>query len=263
MRKIFIILNLLIALSIAGQSYSQVVPEKIDNKTCENSELINKLAEEAFKNIPLVPENIKKNAIDPEFYIVQEFYKNIESGTLEYGKEYDFGANKKIKLFETTYTRNISKEIFEYSKYGTLSSYSIKTNKEVPYIKYIYTLGNWKLDTVIINAKDSKTFSFDSNGKLLAEPDFGPFMKDLQKKIKNNWHPPKDQQTKRIVILFKLDRYGNLSQLKIKESSGDIKSDDASIKAVKISAPFNPLPTEYKGNDIDIQFTFDYKVFSR
>ena len=35
---------------------------------------------------------------------------------------------------------------------------------------------------------------------------------------------------------------------------------NAALNAVKLTAPFRPLPPEFKGNSVDIQFTFDYNV---
>ena len=35
----------------------------------------------------------------------------------------------------------------------------------------------------------------------------------------------------------------------------------AALKAVELTAPFRPLPADFKGQNIDIQFTFDYRVF--
>jgi len=36
--------------------------------------------------------------------------------------------------------------------------------------------------------------------------------------------------------------------------------DAAAIEAVKASSPFEPLPKEYKGESIPIEFTFDYNI---
>jgi outer membrane biosynthesis protein TonB len=36
--------------------------------------------------------------------------------------------------------------------------------------------------------------------------------------------------------------------------------DQAALNAVKATAPFRPLPSEFTGSSIDIQFTFDYNV---
>jgi len=94
------------------------------------------------------------------------------------------------------------------------------------------------------------------------EPDFGPYMRELQRRIKRNWHPPRGNESKKVVLLFKVSRDGRLLRLNISKSSGLADADDAALEAVKMSAPFRPLPPEYQGNDIDIQFTFDYNVFS-
>lgn len=91
------------------------------------------------------------------------------------------------------------------------------------------------------------------------EPDFGPYMRNLQRSIKKNWKP-KGEQTRRVVIFFKIAKDGRLLSYSVKESSGRADVDNAAIKAVELSAPFQPLPKEFKGPSIDITFTFDYNV---
>ncbi len=93
--------------------------------------------------------------------------------------------------------------------------------------------------------------------------DFNPFMANLQKKIKSNWNPPRGQKSKRVIVLFKLTKDGNLISSNIKQSSGNQDVDQAALEAVKKSAPFDSLPAEYDEEDIDIQFTFDYNVFRK
>lgn len=93
------------------------------------------------------------------------------------------------------------------------------------------------------------------------EPDFGPYMRELQRRIKMNWDPPKGNESKRVVLLFKIAKDGRLLSCSVFKSSGLQNADNAAINAVKLAAPFRPLPPEYKGASIDIQFTFDYNVF--
>lgn len=92
------------------------------------------------------------------------------------------------------------------------------------------------------------------------EPDFSSYMKKLQQKIKRNWNPPKGNRSTRVVMLFKVIKSGDLVKYKIIQSSGDKNMDSAAVKSLKQSAPFAPLPKEFKGKSIDIQFTFDYNV---
>lgn len=95
----------------------------------------------------------------------------------------------------------------------------------------------------------------------IREPDFGPYMKELQRRIKMNWEPPKGNESKRVVLLFKIARDGRLISHRVFKSSGIGVVDNAAMHAVELTAPFKPLPPEYKGDTIDIQFTFDYNVF--
>lgn len=95
----------------------------------------------------------------------------------------------------------------------------------------------------------------------LREPDFGPYMRDLQRRIKMNWNPPKGNESKRVVLMFKIAKDGRLLSCSVFKSSGLQSADQAALDAVKASAPFKPLPVEYKQSSVDIQFTFDYNVF--
>ena len=95
----------------------------------------------------------------------------------------------------------------------------------------------------------------------IREPDFGPYMRELQRRIKMNWDPPKGNESKRVVLMFKIAKDGRLLSCNVFKSSGLPNADKAAINAVQASAPFRPLPAEFKGPSIDIQFTFDYNVF--
>lgn len=95
----------------------------------------------------------------------------------------------------------------------------------------------------------------------IREPDFGPYMKELQRLIKMNWDPPKGNESKRVILLFTIARDGRLLNVNVHRSSGLPAADKAALDAVKLTAPFRPLPPDFRGNSVDIQFTFDYNVF--
>lgn len=95
----------------------------------------------------------------------------------------------------------------------------------------------------------------------IREPDFGPYMRELQRRIKMNWDPPKGNESKRVVLLFKIAKDGRLLSVRVYKSSGIPNADRAALNAVHLTAPFKPLPADFKGGSIDIQFTFDYNVF--
>ena len=94
-----------------------------------------------------------------------------------------------------------------------------------------------------------------------ANPDFGPFMADLQRRIKKAWFPPKAPQSANCQVIFKVQLNGELSGLHVSKSSGIAAYDNAALKAVEGAAPFRPLPAGAK-EAVDVQFTFDYNVFS-
>lgn len=94
----------------------------------------------------------------------------------------------------------------------------------------------------------------------IKQPNWGPYMRDLEARIKRNWNPPKGDQSKRVVLLFKIGRDGRLLSIQTVRSSGQPLSDAAAKAAVELTAPFRPLPPEFKGSSIDIEFTFDYNV---
>jgi TonB family protein len=93
------------------------------------------------------------------------------------------------------------------------------------------------------------------------DPDFGPYMSELQRRIKRNWQPPRRNQSKRVILLFTVAKDGRLLNLRVYKTSGEPDTDKAAISAVQLSAPFKPLPNEFSGSSIDIQFAFDYNVF--
>ncbi len=94
-----------------------------------------------------------------------------------------------------------------------------------------------------------------------ADVDFGPYMADLQRRIKRAWFPPRGQESRRVVVVFKVHSQGELSDLRIDKSGGTAIADQAALQAVQNAAPFRPLPPGAP-SVVDIQFTFDYNVFS-
>ncbi len=115
---------------------------------------------------------------------------------------------------------------------------------------------------------DNQTGNPDKNGNPNGRPsvaaqadvDFGPYMADLQRRIKKHWFPPKGNESKRVMVIFKVHTDGTMSNLRIDRSSGVAVADKAALDAVENAAPFRPLPAGAP-QDVDIQFTFDYNVF--
>lgn len=95
--------------------------------------------------------------------------------------------------------------------------------------------------------------------KEVSKPDFGPYMGDMQRRIKQTWSPPKGFRGKRVVVKFKLARDGTIRDISILESSGMPIADKSAIHAVEKAVPFRHLP-ESSPDEVDIQFTFDDQI---
>ena len=96
----------------------------------------------------------------------------------------------------------------------------------------------------------------------IKQPNWGPYMRDLEQRIKRNWTPPKGDSSKRVVITFTISRDGRLLNKRIVKSSGVPLADRAAMSAIEQTAPFRPLPPEFKGTSVPIEFTFDYNVLN-
>jgi TonB family protein len=96
----------------------------------------------------------------------------------------------------------------------------------------------------------------------IRQPNWGPYMRDLEQRIKRNWFPPKGDSSKRVVITFTIAKDGRLLSKRITKSSGVPLADQAAMKAIESTAPFRPLPPEFKGSSVPIEFTFDYNVLN-
>ena len=91
---------------------------------------------------------------------------------------------------------------------------------------------------------------------------WGPYMRELEVSIKNNWAPPKGNATKRVIVSFTISKDGNLLDKKLVKSSGTPLADRAAMNAIQQTAPFKPLPSEFLGQSVPIEFTFDYNVLN-
>lgn len=111
--------------------------------------------------------------------------------------------------------------------------------------------------------KDETTNNNDSDTETINDIDFGPYLRDLQRRIKMNWDPPKWNNSTRVILIFKIAKDGRLLSCSVLKSSGVPGIDKAALEAVKATEPFKPLPAKFKGKSVNIEFSFDYNVFGK
>jgi TonB family protein len=64
----------------------------------------------------------------------------------------------------------------------------------------------------------------------------------------------------KVAIQFSIGRDGNVPKLVIATPSGADALDRAAVAGISASVPFPPLPSEYKGEIIKLQFNFAYNM---
>ncbi len=89
--------------------------------------------------------------------------------------------------------------------------------------------------------------------------DYAPYIASVERKIKMNWHTPRGTENSRIVIHFRINGDGSVSDLRIVSKASDDAANQAAMTAVRNSSPFIPPPAAI--SPVDIDFKFDYNVF--
>ena len=105
--------------------------------------------------------------------------------------------------------------------------------------------------------------------QLLSDPlgvDFRPYLIRVLASVKQHWMAVIPESVRyagrrgRVSIQFAIARDGNVPKLVIAEGSGADALDRAAVAGISASVPFPPLPNEYKGDRIVLQFNFAYNM---
>ena len=92
--------------------------------------------------------------------------------------------------------------------------------------------------------------------------DFGPYLQRLLENVRENWYHliPESAEMKKgkLAIEFAITRDGDLADMKLIASSGDVALDRPAWGAITASRPFPPLPREFTGPYLALRFRFYY-----
>jgi TonB family protein len=89
---------------------------------------------------------------------------------------------------------------------------------------------------------------------------FTYYLRQLHAKVSERWRRPPLVATEQTsaVIYFEIDREGQIrGEPKVKQSSGNEVYDQSALRAVVESVPFPPLPREFPGQYLKVNFGFD------
>lgn len=85
----------------------------------------------------------------------------------------------------------------------------------------------------------------------------------VQQKVSENWLKyevdPRIAEAHRVYVVFDIGRDGHPSNVQIEQSSGVPSLDVSAIRAIQRIDTFGPLPPDYSGNKVSVEFWFDYK----
>ncbi len=95
--------------------------------------------------------------------------------------------------------------------------------------------------------------------------DFGPYLSRIIFIVRRNWYSVIPESARlgekgRVGIVFEILKDGSVPQLRLVASSGSDPLDRAALAGIRESIPFPPLPQEFTGKHLVLQFLFLYNV---
>lgn len=113
----------------------------------------------------------------------------------------------------------------------------------------------------VSNAKGGFGFSGTGGG------DFGNryawYVRVVQQKVSENWLKyevdPTVNDARRVYIAFDITRSGQPTSIRLEQSSGVPSLDQSAMRALQRIDTFGPLPNDYPGNRVSVEFWFDYR----
>ncbi|HTZ82287.1 MAG TPA: TonB family protein [Candidatus Acidoferrales bacterium] len=88
------------------------------------------------------------------------------------------------------------------------------------------------------------------------------YVRVIQQKVAENWLKyeidPSIKAAQRVYITFDIARDGHPSNVQIEQSSGVPSLDISAVRALQRINTFGPLPQDYSGNKISVEYWFDY-----
>lgn len=108
-----------------------------------------------------------------------------------------------------------------------------------------------------------------SNLELLSDPmgvDFRPYLLQVLSTVRRNWFAVIPESARRgmnrgaVAIQLRIVPNGTIAKLVIANSSGIGSLDRAAVAGISASNPLPPLPTDFRGENISLQFVFRYNL---
>lgn len=94
-------------------------------------------------------------------------------------------------------------------------------------------------------------------GVISAPPDpISIYVSDVKRRVENHWHPKGIEESRPTIFEFKICRSGEITQMRIKQSSQTYSLDEAAHNAIKESNPLPPVPSSLN-SPLSVRFVFE------
>ena len=215
------------------------------------------------------------NKHNDSIYYAVRYFTNTNGGTVSI-IQYKNGKIGMVDTFENPAYEDIMQNNIKY-KHPAKTEKQAKVFKDLRKDSLIYKANLYALEVIRLQEEGSDAIdrinhglknpedikiSEDTEKELnssVNDPYWGAYMRDLQRRIKLNWKPPRSNTSSHVLVLFDIAKDGSLISAKILKSSGIPSMDNAAINAIK-ATKFKPLPKNCKDDSVSIEFTFDYNV---
>ena len=88
----------------------------------------------------------------------------------------------------------------------------------------------------------------------------GPYLAEIRRRVRRNWNPSSPGNNRHTVLVFSIQRNGQITGLRVIQSSGSDQVDRQSLEAVQKSGPFAALPQNFPHQELNVEFNFNIYV---
>lgn len=102
-----------------------------------------------------------------------------------------------------------------------------------------------------------ETVSLESRGR------WRNYLGQIKRRLEQGWAPSGDSRQGDLVLIFSVERSGQVSRVRLLRSSGDRRLDVSALEAVRRAGPFPPMPQGMDLARLHVKAGFCYRLASR
>ena len=111
--------------------------------------------------------------------------------------------------------------------------------------------------------------NFSTSGPIILSDtrgvNFGPYLARVVYIVRRNWYAVIPESARlgekgRVALVFEIIKDGSVPQLRLLASSGSPALDQAALASIRASNPFPPLPQQFTGNHLVLEFIYFYNL---